>query len=213
MTLVSKFFCIGFLCLFAIHCGKGYQDEIRSELEARKGNPTLFWLNQVSYSASHFRDQFFFERKTIHADHGLPSPKDVEAKMNDYIEETVILNQAIAEVDYDSAEARKYLSAFLRKAAIAYYLEKKSGALALNLQYDDIHVSDDVIEKFLNAKDYKSLSGLSEEEKRNRIRNTAIHIKWQKLKEAADDKKKIVIGKMKKENKVRIINKELFSIE
>jgi hypothetical protein len=209
----NKFLLLLICILLNAKCKSNSVHDILSEaLENRKGKPEIFFLNGNSFSASTFHDELLYERSVIQKNHDIPKPSEVEQALKNYIEETVILERATSDIDFNSLDAKKFLEPFIRRAAIAYYLEKKSGMLALNENFKDINVSDELIEKYLKEGKVSSLSKLNNEEARIKLKNTAIYVKWMKLRDAADEKKKLIIGKMKKENKVTIIDKEIYNL-
>ncbi|WP_254055571.1 hypothetical protein [Leptospira mayottensis] len=176
----------------------------------RKGTPALFYLNESEFSAKNFRKEFFFERKHIARKFEPVTPPEIEAELQRYIEETIILNEAIAKADLNSAEAQKYLWPFIRKAVISYYLSKESGEFEVAENSNEVEVSDELIEQYY-SQNKELLKEKNPTELKKKLKNTAILIKIQERLALSQEKKKIILGKMRQNNKVRIVQKEVFT--
>lgn len=178
----------------------------------RKGNPALFYINETEFSAKNFRKEFLFERKHIAGKFEPVSPAEIEAELQRYIEETILLNEAVAKADLNSAEAQKYLWPFIRKAVISYYLSKESGAFDIAEDSSEVEISDELIDKFY-SQNKELLKERNSEEIKKKLKNTAILLKIKEQLSLSEEKKKIIIGKMRQNNKVRIVQKEVFTKE
>ncbi|WP_061249250.1 hypothetical protein [Leptospira alstonii] len=176
----------------------------------RKGTPALFYLNESDFSATNFRKEFFFERKHIAGKFEPVTPPEIETELQRYIEETIILNEAIAKVDLNSADAQKYLWPFIRKAVISYYLSKESGEFDVAENSNEVEVSDELIERYY-AQNKQLLKEKNPTELKKKLKNTAILIKIRERLALSQEKKKIILGKMRQNNKVRIVQKEVFT--
>ncbi len=176
----------------------------------RKGTPALFYLNESEFSAKNFRKEFFFERKHIAGKFEPVTPPEIEAELQRYIEETIVLNEAIAKIDLNSAEAQKYLWPFIRKAVISYYLSKESGEFEVAENSNEVEVSDELIERYY-AQNKQLLKEKNPAELKKKLKNAAILIKIRERLALSQEKKKIILGKMRQNNKVRIVQKEVFT--
>lgn len=187
-------------------CGKSYPLEkfVETKLERRTGKPELFSLNGAPYSAVVFRDELVFERAHFELKQEFPQPEELEKYLNRYVEDTVILKDAVADLDLNSPEAAAYLWPYIRKGIIAYYLDKKSGVFETNNNFPDIEIREKDIEDFYNLNKNKLPVGLSETEAKKKLENTARYLKWKKLYEIRNEKKKEVVGALKKNNSVQI---------
>ncbi|AYV56417.1 hypothetical protein [Leptospira kmetyi] len=201
-----QFFVLSLCFFFFVFCGKSYPIEkvVETKLDRREGKPELFQLNGAAYSASAFRDELVFERSHFELKQEFPPPEELEKYLNRYIEDTVILKDAVTELDLNSPEAAAYLWPYLRKGIIAYYLDKKSGVFEINNNFPDIEIRDKDIEEFYQNNKGKLPEGLSEKEAKRKLENTARYLKWKKIYEIRNDKKKEVVGALKKNNSVQI---------
>ncbi len=200
--------------VFLTACGDGLDVNgmVRERIESRRGSPEIFYLNGVPYSASKFRRELYFERRQIRNKFDPPAPTELRDGLRSYIEETILL-RAAGEIDLNSAEAREYMWPFLRRAVIAYYLEKKSGSFDLNKNYSDIKIPPGLIEKFYESRKARfKKEKISEAELKRRLSRTAVRLKWRKLHNAARARKKGIIGDLKKNNKVRLIPRETYKL-
>ncbi|WP_174714561.1 hypothetical protein [Leptospira yasudae] len=200
-------FCIFSIVVFlSSNCGKSYPLEkfVETKLERRTGKPELFNLNGAAYSAGVFRDELVFERAHFELKQDFPPPQELEKYLNRYIEDTVILKDAVTELDLNSPEAAAYLWPYIRKGIIAYYLDKKSGVFEINNNFPDIEIRDEDIEEFYEKNKGKITPNLSEKEAKKKLENTARYLKWKQLYELRNDKKKEVVGALKKNNSVQI---------
>ncbi|WP_246057463.1 hypothetical protein [Leptospira gomenensis] len=203
-----------FFQLFLISCGGSIDLEkfASSRTGDRKGTPALFYLNEAEFSAKNFRKEFFFERKHIAGKFEPVTPEEIEAELQRYIEESILLNEAIAKTDLNSAEAQKYLWPFVRKAVISYYLSKESGEFDVAENSSEVEVSDELIDKFY-SQNKELMKEKNPAEIKKKLKNTAILLKVKERISLAQEKKKIIIGKMRQNNKVRIVQKEVFTEE
>lgn len=138
------------------------------------------------------------------------TPREAEAEIQRYIEETIILREALAQVDLDSAEAQDFMWPYVRQAMIRYYLEKKSGSLDLNKNYQDLTVPDEVLKQALRA---EAPGGKDPKVDQEKLLNSAIRLKWEKLHQQARIKQEALMAEMKQRNKVRLIPQELYKPE
>ncbi|PJZ68294.1 hypothetical protein CH373_10465 [Leptospira perolatii] len=190
--------------LFA-SCGRGYDlDEfLEKKLVQREGKPELFSLNGKSFSADSFRRELLFERNHLELKHDFPSPQELDRYLNQFVEESVILEDALVELDLGGPEAAAYLWPYIRKGIVSYYLDKKSGVFELNDNYPDISIPDEELKEFYE-KNKSQFGNLTKEEANKRISNTARFLKWRKLYEARNERKKEIIGMLRKRNSVQI---------
>jgi len=185
---------------------------LKGELERRRGGPELFTINKQKFSAKNFREELYFERKQIYKKFPPPAPRELERALQNYIEETIILQEASVNIDLNSPDARAYLRPYIRKAVISYYLSRKSGEFDLNKNYRRIRVPEKLLEEYYRTRKNKfKKEKIPEKEFKKRLLNTAIHLKWKKMHEAANRKKKLIIGTMKKNNKVKIVPRSLYT--
>ncbi|MBW0433643.1 hypothetical protein [Leptospira yasudae] len=201
-----RFSIFSIIIFLSLNCGKSYPLEkfVETKLERRTGKPELFNLNGAAYSAGVFRDELVFERAHFELKQDFPPPQELEKYLNRYIEDTVILKDAVTELDLNSPEAAAYLWPYIRKGIIAYYLDKKSGVFEINNNFPDIEIRDEDIEEFYNKNKGKITPNLSEKEAKKKLENTARYLKWKQLYELRNDKKKEVVGALKKNNSVQI---------
>lgn len=185
---------------------------MKEKLENREGSPVLFELNSKPFSAKVFRRELLFERGHIEQKFDPPDPREMESKLQNYIEESIILREATSKIDFNSSDARAYLWPFIRRAAISYYLEKESGAFDLVENYSDTEVPKEIIQEYYK-KNSARFKGESEKEVLKKINNTAIYLKWKKLYDNTLEKKKLLIGRMKRDNRVKLEPKEILKPE
>ncbi len=206
---MKVYFFISFFIFWG--CSKPTFKTYLSEMVAdRKGNPGLFLLNGKEYSASNFRKELYYERKHFQNEFTHPLPQDIQAKMEEYIEETVLLEEILSKSDLQSQELKRYLWPFIRKGLISYYLEKESGGYDLIENYSDLKIPDEMINDFIKKNPGKFEDNESSKEK---LKIAMRDVKWKKLYEDSKEKKKIVIGRMKEQNKVKIIPGEIYKLE
>lgn len=199
--------------LLFFQCKKyDFNEYIKEKLESRHGKPTLFELNSISFSAKNFRREYYSERAHFEQEFDPPLPTELEQKLNNYIEESILLREAIANVDFNSSDARAYMWPYIRKAAIAYYLEKESGGYDLVENYESIEISDDLINDYYQ-KNKSRIKGENQETSLRKLKNTAKFLKWKKLYEDTNENKKILLGRMKRDNKVKLEPRELLNVE
>ncbi len=210
---IVLFFGISTSFCYLLQCKNyDFNEYIKDKINARQGTPTLFELNAKPYSAKSFRQELYFERAHMEQQFDPPMPEEIERKLSNYIEESIILREAISKIDYNSSDARAYMWPYIRKAVIAYYLERESGNFELIENYSDIEVSDELIKEYYQ-KNKARFKGENEVETIKKLRNTAIYLKWRKLYESKLEKKKFIIGQMKKNNKVKLEPKELLNVQ
>jgi len=199
--------------LFLFQCKNyDFNEYLKEKLDARHGTPTLFELNSKSFSAKYFRQELYFERAHLEQQFDPPLPPEIERKLTNYIEESIILREAASKVDFNSSEARAYMWPYMRKAVIAYYLEKQSGGFDLVENYSNTKVPKEIINEYYR-KNKSRFKGENEEDTIKKINNTAVFLKWKKLYENTIEKKKILIGRMKRDNKVKLEPRELINVE
>lgn len=193
---------------FIFNCNINLEDILENELELREGKPEIMQIDGKFYSAKKFRDEIIKERKIFEHKFDQPTPSEVENYLSNYIEESILLEKALSDVDFNSQEAKEYISRSIRKAAISYWLDKKSGALALTQNAEKMIVDEDILEKYklLKTKDPKFKTLTMEE-----LQREARLIKIGKLMEAATIKKRLIVGKAKRDAKVQITPKEVYS--
>ncbi|WP_010413800.1 hypothetical protein [Leptospira inadai] len=183
---------------------------INAWISERKGSPPVFSLNGTEYSAKKFREEFLFERKVLAGKYDLPEPKEVMGALEAYAEETVLLNEALAKTDIDSREMNRYLWPFVRRAVISYYLDKESGRLKVLENASDTEIDEALLEKYYAA-NKELLKEKNPDEIKRKLRNSALSIKIKALLEAAEDRKKVIVGKMRAANRIKLIQKEIYS--
>lgn len=199
-----------FVSFFACRPGSGIESLVEQELAQREGNPALFFVNDAPFSVDSFRREARNERAVLRNEFQPMKPAEMEKEIQRYIEETIMLREALAQSDLDSAEARDFIWPYLRQALIRYYLEKKSGSLDLNKNYQDLTVPDEVIRQMpARNPDGKRVPAEDQE----RLLNSAVRLKWEKLHAQARVRQEALIADMKKRNKVRLIPQELYKPE
>lgn len=176
----------------------------------KKGNPGAVLFKRIRILRKKFQERIFFERKHIAGKFDPVTPPEIEAELQRYIEETIVLNEAIAKADLNSTEAQKYLWPFVRKAVISYYLSKESGEFEIAENSNEVEVSDELIERYY-SQNKELLKEKNPKELKKKLRNTAILIKIRERLALSQEKKKIILGKMRQNNKVRIVQKEVFT--
>ncbi|TGL17929.1 hypothetical protein EHQ46_15855 [Leptospira yanagawae] len=190
------------------NCKANFEKFLSNELESREGKPEIVSINGKFYSAKVFREKLIFDRKTFENKFNQPTPNEVENYLSNYIEESILIEKALSEVDFNSEEAKSYLAKALRKAAISYWLDKKSGALSIIENSDKIEVDNEILEKykFSKGKDplFKSIT-IDDLQKQAKL------IKIEKLMESASVKKRMIIGKAKRDASVQIVPREVYS--
>ena len=185
---------------------------VEQRLEARRGEPPLFYLDGVPFSAREFRDELYFERRHFQGKFEPPPPGELERRMDNYIEETILLEEALASVDLSSPAARRYLWPFLRRGIIAYYLAEKSGDYQLAENYQDIEIDPALLERILSENSEKlNVNDENRAEIERQLRNTALHQKWMALHRAAESRKRELLGDLKQRRKVRLVPSEIYN--
>lgn len=180
---------------------------ISKQLEERKGNPFIFKINDIPYSARQFNNELLYERKNFSLQYGYPDPIELKKNLDSYIDETVILDAVISEIELDQPEVRNYLWPYLRKGLIAYYLNKKSGILEINNKIDDLEIPESELKQYYFDNKDKFSSKLSEEDAMKRISNTARSLKWKRQLKNRELQKKDIILHLKAKNKIKFDNK------
>lgn len=185
---------------------------VEQRLDARRGEPPLFYLDGVAFSAKEFRNELYFERRHFQGRFEPPPPGELERRMDNYIEESILLEEALASVDLSSPDARRYLWPFLRRGIIAYYLAEKSGDYRLAENYQDIEIDPALLEKILAENSEKlNVTDANRAEIEQRLRNTALHQKYEALHRAAEAKKREILGDLKQRRKVRLVPSEIYN--
>lgn len=187
-----------------------YNAELASQLERRRGEPPAFFVNESPYAAARFRREIYFERRHFEGEFGHPSPEEFRELLDEYIEESIMLNEALAQTNFNTPEAREYLWPFIRRGMIAYYLEKESGAHELAANYEDIDVPDEVADRVLEERGEELGDGDSA---RVRIENTARRLKYERLRQAAERRKTEILSRIKRDTRVRILPAEAYRPE
>ncbi|WP_232298442.1 hypothetical protein [Leptospira licerasiae] len=123
--------------------------------------------------------------------------------MDQYIEESVIIDEAISDLDLNNPEVAAYLWPYIRKGLVSYYLDKKSGVFDLNNNYQDIQIPEKELEAFYKEHS-SSFKGMSEKESLLRISNTARFAKWKKLYDLKNESKKDILGALRKRHSVQV---------
>ena len=213
--IMRKLFLTAILILPAA-CGGAVPDfegYVAERLEARRGEPTLFYVDGIAHAAPTFRDELYYERKHLKGEFEPPLPSELDRRLQNYIEESILLEEALATVDLNSPDAQRYLWAFLRRGLIAYYLARESGAYELAQNYEQIEVPDEVVEKVIAERFAKA--GADDAELaalREQVRGTAVFLKWKKLNAQAEQAKRELIGRLKQRRKVRLVPKEMYQV-
>lgn len=185
---------------------------VQDNIKKREGNPSIFYLNKKEFGASNFRKELYFERKHLENNFTHPKPDEFEKYLQQYIEETIILKEALSSVDYNSPDFKNYLWPFIRKGVIAYYLEKQSGGFDLVQNYENLSVPEEVVQEYYKTHS-SQFKDSDEKELMSKLKNTAIYAKWKLLYNQSTEKKKNMISKMKQQNEVKIISKEVYTLE
>ncbi|WP_205271243.1 hypothetical protein [Leptospira chreensis] len=202
--LLTFVFCLAFI----FNCNSDIEKLIEEDMEKREGSPEIVTIDGKFLSAKAFREALIADRKTFEHKFNPATPEEVEQYLSNYIEESILLQRALADVDFNSNEAKDYMARSVRKAAISYWLDKKSGALNLVENSDKIQVDNDILEKFKQSKSNASkLKSVTMDE----LQREAKIIKLNKLMEAATIKKRLIAGKAKRDAKVQIVPKEVYS--
>ncbi|TGL64210.1 hypothetical protein [Leptospira sarikeiensis] len=193
------------IILLNISCKKDYRLEefVEKKMKSREGKPTIFLLDNKSFSAEIFRSELMFERSHLETKQEFPDPQGLRRYLDQYIEESVILEEAMADFDLNNPEVAAYLWPYIRKGIISYYLDKKSGVFDLNQNYSDIDVPEEELKGFYKEH-ANSFKGFSEKEALSRISNTARFLKWKKLYDIKNESKKNVMGRLKKNHTVLV---------
>lgn len=155
----------------------------------KKGNSSTVLFKRIRIFRKKFQERIFFERKHIAGKFEPVTPSEIEAELQRYIEETIILNEAIAKADLNSAETQKYLWPFIRKAIISYYLSKESGEFEIAENSNEVEVSDELIERYY-SQNKELLKEKNPTELKKKLRNTAILIKIQERLTLSQEKRK-----------------------
>lgn len=192
-------------CFSIFSCKSKIQEYLNNEYKDRIGNPEIFKIDGVSFSAENFKKNLFFSRRLFEHKFTEPNPDEVEQYLSNYMEETMLLKKAIDETDFDSKEASIYMRRALREAAINYWLDKKSGTYDLVQNIDSIKIESSLAENY--QKKSKTLSNFTTKE----IQAEGKLIKIQKMFESAQLKKRLIVGKTKRESKIQIVPKEIYS--
>jgi hypothetical protein len=196
--------------LFLISCNNDSFDfSIKDQLAEMKGEPAIFYINNLPYSSKKFREYILFKNLYLNNSLSPITPSEVEKELNEYIEDVIILNNISGDIDFNSEEFENYTNYYIRKAVISYYLKKKSGLIdSLSADYES-QIDEELVNKFYE-KNKENFRKLNKEESKKRIRNTIIKLKFDNKLESSKLKENSIIGQLKKENKVRIISKEVY---
>ncbi|WP_244244905.1 hypothetical protein [Leptospira koniambonensis] len=179
------------------------EEFVEKRLKNREGKPNLFSLDGTSFSAETFRSELLFERSHFETKQDFPPPQELRRYLDQYVEESVILDEALSDLDLNNPEVAAYLWPFIRRGLVSYYLDKKSGVFELNNNYEDISVPEKELEAFYKEH-ASSFKGMSEKESLLRISNSARFAKWKKLYELKNDSKKDILGTLRKRHTVLI---------
>lgn len=191
--------------LFFFSCNKDNTigNMLNEILKKREGSPILFQLGEQKFSLNRFREELRFRRIVLENKNPLLSNTEVESYLNTYIEETVLLKQAEEEIDFNSVDFKEYITPYLSKGVIDYYLFEKSGGMSDYRNYN----YDSEILKELEAKGIiKEKMSKNEEKMLNEL------IVWRRLalkSKKREEDTRLLLAKLKTKNKVIIypINK------
>ncbi|TGM06658.1 hypothetical protein [Leptospira jelokensis] len=173
---------------------------VQNSLKDRVGKPAIFKINSNEYSMEKFREDLRFKRLVLEGKPPSVNPEEVKEYLDRYIEETVLLNEAVSEVDFKSAEFKSFISAYLFKGIIEYYLFSKTGGFEITKELD---INSEIIAELKSKGIIKST--LISNDERKMISDMMI---WRKLEISSKKRQediKLEIAKIKLKNKV-IIN-------
>lgn len=201
MKFILKCVFVLFVALNAINCSSDVDifKFVQKSLKERTGEPVLFKINGSDYSKEKFREDLRFKRIILEAKSPSMNPEEVRQYLDRYIEETVLLTEAIAEVDFKSADFKSYISAYLFKGIIEYYLFSKTGGFEIAKETD---IDSEIIAE-LKSKGIINSSELTSEEKKV-LKDILI---WRKLELTSKKRQediKLEIAKIKLKNKVTV---------
>ncbi|PNV74049.1 hypothetical protein BES34_015695 [Leptospira inadai serovar Lyme] len=74
----------------------------------------------------------------------------------------------------------------------------------------DTEIDEALLEKYYAA-NKELLKEKNPDEIKRKLRNSALSIKIKALLEAAEDRKKVIVGKMRAANRIKLIQKEIYS--
>ncbi|MCG6146447.1 hypothetical protein [Leptospira bandrabouensis] len=192
-----------FLFLMAVYSCKGnknIQGVAEHILDERIGEPALFLIGDKKFSKEAYKDyvrnlRLYFEKKPP-----LFNPEEARLYLENYINESILLSEAIADIDFSSQSFKEYIKPYLVKGILDFYIFEKTGGLKVS---DEVANETEIVAKLKEAGILKK-ENLSESEKL--VLKEFIY--WRKLELSAKNRAeeaKVILAKIKERNKVTII--------
>lgn len=199
----SKFHIFLILCLATVYScksNKSIQGFAESVLSERIGEPALFLVGEKKFSKEAYKDyvrnlRLYFEKKPP-----LFNPEEARLYLENYINETILLSEAIGDIDFSSQAFKEYIKPYLVKGILDFYIFEKTGGLKVS---DEIANETEIVAKLKEAGILKK-ENLTESEKV--VLKEFIY--WRKLELSAKNRAeeaKVILAKIKQRSKVTII--------
>ncbi|TGK87221.1 hypothetical protein EHQ23_07045 [Leptospira bourretii] len=190
--------CITTLC--SCKGNKSIQGFAESILNERVGEPALFLVGEKRFSKDAYKEyvrnlRLYFEKKPP-----LFNPEEARLYLENYINESILLSEAIGDIDFSSQSFREYIKPYLVKGILDFYIFEKTGGLKVS---DEIANETEILAKLKETGILKK-ENLTESEKA--VLKEFIY--WRKLELSAKNRAeeaKDILAKIKKRNKVTII--------
>lgn len=191
------------LFLMAVYSCKGsknIQGVAEHILDERIGEPALFLIGDKKFSKEAYKEyvrhlRLYFEKKPP-----LFNPEEARLYLENYINESILLSEAIADIDFSSQSFKEYIKPYLVKGILDFYIFEKTGGLKVS---DEVANETEIVAKLKEAGILKK-ENLSESEKL--VLKEFIY--WRKLELSAKNRAeeaKVILAKIKERNKVTII--------